>query len=467
MDVPRAWTALAFLDDVRRAGGAAYAVGGAVRDLALGRAPKDLDVVVCGIDGDRLAELLSRTGKVSFVGKAFGVYKWTPPGGPTIDVALPRTERSTGTGHREFDIASAPDIPIETDLARRDFTVNAVAVGLPDGIVVDPWRGLDDLGARRLRAVGDPEERFREDPLRILRGAGFVARFDLDTDPATRSAMAACAGLLETVSSERIATELVKLLARGRVPSRGLRLLVEVGAIPYVLPEFVPSIGFDQHHPNHHLVLHDHVFAVVDESARRGSDVVVRVAALLHDIAKPETYTEERRPDGTVFGRCLGHDGQGADRARAIADRLRLGAAEEFPAGGVEDVVALVRHHLIDLTPDGTERAWRRWLHRVGGRRRARLLLDLWAADRVGHREGLDEERLAAMRARLEATADPPLGQHELAIDGRELARRFRISGRDIGRLKDALLERVVDGEVENRVEDLATAAATILGADR
>ena len=208
------------------------------------------------------------------------------------------------------------------------------------------------------------------------------------------------------------------------------------------------------------------MFAVVDETARRGADIVVRVAALLHDIAKPETYSEERRPDGTVVGHCLGHDVRGAEMTRTIADRLRLGAAEGYPSDGVDEAVALVRHHLIDLAPDSSERAWRRWLHRVGGRRRAERLLDLWAADRVGHREGLDEDRLTALRDRLGRTTVPPLGQHDLAVDGRELSRRFGVHGREIGRLKRALLARVVDGEIPNRGEDLIEAARGLLRAD-
>ena len=164
MDLPVAWTGLAFLADVRRAGGTAYAVGGAVRDLALGHAPKDLDVVVCGVDGDRLGELLSRTGKVSFVGRAFGVFKWTPPSGETVDVGMPREERSTGPGHRDFEVVCSEDLPIEEDLARRDFTFNAVAIRLPDGLVIDPFGGLTDLDQSILRAVGRPEHRFEEDP---------------------------------------------------------------------------------------------------------------------------------------------------------------------------------------------------------------------------------------------------------------------------------------------------------------
>jgi len=462
MRVPDSWMRLAFLADVADDGGEAWVVGGSVRDLARNRESKDLDVVVRGIALDRLGTVLSRTGKVSFVGKSFGVFKWTPDDGATVDVGLPRTERSTGPGHRDFAVRADPAVAIEDDLARRDFTVNAVAVRVPDGRVADPWGGLDDLRDGVLRAVGNAEDRFREDPLRILRGCGFVARFGMTPTPETREAMRACAPLLDTVPAERIATELIKLLARGTRPSDGLRLLIEIGAMERVLPEFLPSIGFDQHHPNHHLSLDEHVFAVVDESARRGHDVVVRVAALLHDIAKPDTYSEERLSDGTVRGRTIGHDVVGSERTRAILERLRMSAAEGFPSRGVDDVVALVRHHLIDLGPDSSERAWRRWLHRVGGRERARLLLDLWAADRVGHREGLDTTRLTAMLARVDAIPDAPGHAHDLAIDGGTLARELGVSGPAVGRIKNALLARVVDGDLANRREDLLVAARAI-----
>jgi hypothetical protein len=160
-----------------------------------------------------------------------------------------------------------------------------------------------------------------------------------------------------------------------------------------------------------------------------------------------------------VRGRTIGHDRVGAVTTATILDRLRFGAAEGFPADGCNDVVALVRHHLIDLEPDSSERAWRRWLHRVGGRRRGRLLLDLWTADRVGHREGLDEDRARGLRERLERTRVPPLSQHDLALDGGTLARELGVAGRDIGRIKDALLERVVDGDLPNERAALLEAA--------
>jgi len=462
--VPDDWKRLAFLHDARAAGGRVFAVGGAIRDLVFGLRPAELDVVVGGIATDRLGALLARTGSVSFVGKSFGVFKWTPPDGHTVDVAVPRRERSTGPGHRDFEVEMSPATPIEDDLARRDFTINAVAVELPDGPGIDPHGGVRDATERVLRAVGAPADRFREDPLRILRGAGFVSRFGLAVEPGTRRAMAECAGLLPAVSPERIATELVKLLGRGVAPSDGLRLLRDIGALVHVLPEFEPAVGFDQCNPHHSMPLDEHTFAVVDGVAARGGGIEPRMAALFHDLGKPQTAALDLAADGSAILRFHGHEQLSGRLARAAGERLRLFAAEGFPRDGMDRVVALVNHHRLDVDEHSSDGALRRLVSRVGGARVAHDLVTLWAADRAAHRDPFDDRRADALRARLDTLGEVPLSQRDLAVSGADLEARFGVHGPALGALKNALLGRVVDGEIPNEREALMEAARKIAG---
>ena len=193
-------------------GGEAFLVGGAVRDALLGFPSKDEDVLVTGIEWSRLEAALQDVGRVDAVGASFGVLKVVRDG-LVIDVALPRTEQSTGIGHRDFAVTYDPKLPLEADLARRDFTVNAMARRISDDVLIDPFNGAQDLERRVLRAVGNPRERFTEDPLRMLRAARFVAKLDFVLEPDTLAALKLEADRIKTVSPERIQTELWGTLA--------------------------------------------------------------------------------------------------------------------------------------------------------------------------------------------------------------------------------------------------------------
>ncbi len=198
--------------------GALFAVGGRVRDelrrelhderIAL----KDLDYVVTGLSAGALEQRLRKAGKVDLVGASFAVFKVTLDG-RTIDVALPRRERSIGSGHRDFEVDSGPEIPLEDDLARRDFRMNMIARALPSGEIVDPYGGAEDIRARRIDILAD--RTFDEDPLRMLRAAQFAARFEYDVTARTRTAMEAAAHLTPAISPERIAEEAHEAVGAG------------------------------------------------------------------------------------------------------------------------------------------------------------------------------------------------------------------------------------------------------------
>lgn len=219
-----------FVRSLQQAGGRIYSVGGTVRDALLGRPRKDIDLLVTGIPQQKLIQLLRRHGRVQLIGRAFGVIQFHPRrwDAAPIDIALPRTEISTGVGHRDFDVSFDHTLPIETDLGRRDFTMNALAIDLADGHMIDPFGGRADLDNGLLRQVSPHS--FPEDPLRMLRGVQLAARFGLTIEPGTQQAMVTHADTIRTIAPERIAEELHKLF-QATSPASGFVVMQTTGAI--------------------------------------------------------------------------------------------------------------------------------------------------------------------------------------------------------------------------------------------
>lgn len=384
--------------------GVVYAVGGRVRDellIQMGHScqvSQDADYLITSVPLNEMETRLSRHGRVELVGASFGVLKFTSAG-TTVDVALPRRERSVGPHHRDFDVQSAPDIPLEEDLSRRDFRINMIARRVSDAQIVDPFNGLDDLRNKRLDIV--KPEVFLEDPLRILRGAQFAARFNLQPTPQTIAAMREAAPLIRTVAAERIADEITKLLTRAERPSTGIEVLREVAALTYVMPELLEGWGVEQNQ-FHRYTVYYHSMRCMDEAPK---DLVVRLAALLHDIAKPRTKS------GPHFYR---HELVGEKMAQELLGRLR------FSSDIIQRVTWLIKHHMFSSEDAMTDAAVRRFIARVG----ADAIPNLFAlrrADILG--SGLPErnpselDRFAGrVYAELEGTT--AFGVTELAIDG-------------------------------------------------
>jgi len=306
---------------------------------------KDLDYVVTGLTLDDLTARLERLGRVDLVGAAFAVAKLTTDG-LTVDVALPRRERSTGHGHREFAVQSGPDIPLEDDLARRDFRMNMIARALPSAELVDPYGGRADIQAGRIDILTPAA--FEEDPLRMLRAAQFAARFGYEPTPATVEAMRNAAPLVRTVAPERIHDELQKLFALAPAPSIGLRLLAETGVLAQFWPELLEGVGVEQNEW-HAYDVWQHNLATVD--AIPVGDATLRLAALLHDVGKPRTK------EGPHFYR---HEQVGAEMAVAMLRRLR------FANETVETVEHLIRQHMYVQDPELSDAAIRRFIRRIG-----------------------------------------------------------------------------------------------------
>ena len=220
---------LPFRQEIEKLGGQIYAVGGSVRDEFLGLGSKDLDIIIRGIPEDQLVQILAKYGSVNPVGKSFAVMKFKPKGSTEdIDIALPRTEVSTGEGHKDFIITADHTLPIEKDLERRDFTINAIAKDM-EGNVIDPFNGREDLKSKVIR-VTHPKS-FSDDPLRMLRAVQFASRFGgFEIDPETFQMIRDNARMIRTVAKDRTQEELSKIIEKGD-PEKGAYLLQDTGLL--------------------------------------------------------------------------------------------------------------------------------------------------------------------------------------------------------------------------------------------
>jgi putative nucleotidyltransferase with HDIG domain len=428
--------------------GALFAVGGRVRDelrATEGVAPvKDLDYVVVGVPLDDVRARLGALGRVAVVGATFAVLKLTIDG-QTVDVALPRRERSIGAGHRDFEVESGPSVPLEDDLSRRDFRMNMIARELPNGRIVDPYNGLSDIRARRIDIL--TPRAFEDDPLRMLRAVQFAARFGYQPTPPTLRAMRSAAPLVSSVSAERIAEELIKLLVLAPRPSQGFELMRDTGILARLWPELLEGVGVEQNEW-HAYDVWEHNLKSLD--AVPPDDLLLRMAALLHDIGKPRTK------DGPHFYR---HEQVGGDMASEMLARFR------FSTQTVETVEQLVRQHMYVADPGLSEPALRRFVRRVGLERLERQFA-LRHADIIG--SGLPKrddsnERFEA-RVWAEVARKPAFSIAGLAIGGNEVVAAmvqrglappgFRGDAR-VGAALQALFEQVTDEPERNERNSL------------
>ena len=429
------------------AAGELFRVGGSVRDRLLGvRDVADTDYLVRAIPPETLEAILEHHGAWSRVGKAFGVYKFKPrDDGPAVDIAFPRTETSTGTGHRDFHVRFDWTLPVEADLGRRDFTMNAIAERMPGGELVDPWNGSADIASGVLRMIF--ARAFVEDPLRVLRGARFAARFDLTVEGGTRAAMTAAAGLVSTVSAERVQDELTKTMLQCERPSRMLDLLHETGSLAAWLPELERCAGVEQneYHPDD---VYWHSLKSCDAAPQES--LLVRWAALLHDLGKVDTrqVLHEEGASRVVF---YGHEIVSAEHAQRVLERLRY--SREF----IARCRHVVREHMYHYEPAWKEATVRRFMRRIGDDA-LEDLLELRAADSRSRDLHAELSSLAELRSRIDAErrARAVLTVHDLAIDGRDVMEATGMNpGPAIGRVLEALLERVTEEPQMNTRETL------------
>ena len=427
------------IDLLEAAGFAAYAVGGCVRDACLGRNPHDCDLCTGALPAQ--TEAVFRDFRLVLAGEKHGTVTVITEDGP-VEITTFRTEGGYRDNRHPDWVKFVPDI--QGDLARRDFTVNAMAYSPTRGFA-DPFGGREDLRNHVLRAVGDPEARFREDSLRILRGVRFAARFGLTPEEHTMQAMLSQAGLMENLARERVFEELCKLLlvAKAEDITRFAPILAAV------IPELAPMIGFDQRSPHHAYDLITHTAHVVEGVP---PTLPLRWAALLHDTGKVKTFTL----DATGRGHFYGHAKDSAAIANDILRRLKA------PTALREEVVPLIGRHMTRLQPD--RKLLRRQVSKYGFPM-VEAQLALQQAD-MGSKGTVEDDGSAVFAEVRQLLADLKaedacLSLKDLAVNGNDLM-ALGFQGRAIGACLNRLLELVVEERLPNKKEALLAFAAGI-----
>ena len=424
------------IDALESAGFAAYAVGGCVRDSLLGLEPADYDLCTAALPDQ--TEAVFADHRLVLAGKKHGTVGVVTEGG-VVEITTFRTEGAYLDNRHPEWVEFVEDVT--GDLARRDFTVNAMAWSPTRGFA-DPFGGQADLKNHVLRAVGDPETRFREDSLRILRGARFAAKYRLTPDPETEKAMFALRDLMENLARERVFEELGKLLTHCNAAD----LLRFSPIVTAVIPELAPCVGFDQHNPHHLYDIYEHTARVVEGVP---PSLTLRWAALLHDVGKPDSFTQEENGRGHFYG----HPKISADMADAILRRLKA------PTALREDVVFLCDRHMVTLEPD--RKLLRRRLSQYG-EARTKLLLAIQRVDLMATGTRSAEE--AAYYDTVEEILNALLAEdqcfqiRDLAINGNDLM-ALGLKGRAIGQTLQYLLNLVMEEQIPNEKAALLDAA--------
>jgi tRNA nucleotidyltransferase (CCA-adding enzyme) len=439
------------------AGHGAYVVGGSIRNVLLGRPAKDWDLTT-NARPERVVELFPDARYEN----AFGTVA-VPAGSQLVEITTYRSDHDYADFRRPHRVEFGDDL--ELDLARRDFTVNAIAWGAdpapsaeavpstssarPTSTLVDPFDGRRDLTARQLRAVGDPRRRFEEDALRMVRAVRLAATLDFSIEPATLAAIGEHAALVRHLSGERISAELDRLLAAPR-PSVGLRLAAETGLLAFIAPDLAAQRGVPQNKiPGEDLW--DHTLRSVD--AAPAERPVVRLATLLHDIGKPATLAD---------GHFHGHERVGAELTAELLTRLR------YPRDVIGRVALLVRNHMFLYEAEWSDAAVRRFIGKIGEGALDDLFL-LREADNIGSGQtrtagGLDELR---SRVSAELAAGVVVDRSDLVVDGSDLQAELGLApGPAIGRILGELVERVIADPALNDRPTLLMLARAIAAED-
>jgi len=424
-----------------------YLVGGAVRDIILDRQTTDYDFVVANVPADELEKFLAANGEVNLVGKSFGVFKFKPTTNPdqTLDIALPRTEQAgMSGGYRDFTVQSDHQLSIEADLERRDFTINAMAWDMIDQTLIDPFAGQPDIDGKIIRAIGDPVIRFQEDYTRMLRAIRFACQLDFNIEPVTFATIKIKADAIRDIADERINDEFTKIIMSPR-PDAGIILLKDCGILAHLVPELVAAAGVGQNKAHIYDVF-DHLVRSLATAAQYDTPLTMRLAALFHDIGKPNTKEGDGK-DSTFYN----HDVVGAKMTKVILTRLK------YPTDIIKYVVHLVRYHMFFYALDTVSDAGvRRLLNRLG-KDNIDDFIQLRICDRLGMgRPKAKPWKLAQLERRLKEVQLEPIAPKMLQIDGLQVMELLKIKpSRRIGNLLNALLGDILEHPDHNTPEYL------------
>ena len=426
-----------------------YPVGGTVRNTLLNNDPKDWDLTTNAKPEDTL-----KLFEGAFYNNSFGTV--TTSSGTEITTF--RTERNYTDGRHPSEVSWGKTL--EEDLERRDFTINAIAMQLQNesinqdalshATIIDPFNGQDDLKNKIIRAVGNPQERFKEDALRLMRAVRFASQLSFTIEDSTWKAMQEDASLLTLISSERIRDELIKILASD-YPYEGIMLLKNAGLLQYILPELLEGVGISQSRPGRHHVYDVFEHNVLSLKLCPSSDPLVRFATLIHDVGKPKV--ESKDENGLVI--FYNHEIVGAKIAYEICNRLHFSKKDR------QKVVSLIRWHMFTVDEHITDAAVRRFIRRIGVEN-VKDMIDLRIGDRLG--SGIPDERAESWRLKKfkerieEQLAPAPFSINDLAIDGRDIMKELGIRpGPVVGKLLQQLFEEVDEDLSLNTREYLIT----------
>ena len=452
---------------LEKAGFQAYIVGGCVRDLLIGRTPKDWDVTT-NATPEQIIPLFEKTvyenkfGTVAVVFENYNIshisrdtfddsvtYETDPIDTQThiVEVTPYRTETTYSDSRHPDQVAFSTKI--EDDLMRRDFTINAMAYSLLDGSLIDLYKGQNDLKDKILRTVGEANDRFNEDALRMLRAVRFGVQLGFGISHETMLGIQTNADLIQKVSFERIRDEFDKIILSPE-PAVGIGMLQKFGLLKHFIPELEEGIGCEQK-GEHIYDVYEHLLHALQHAADKGWSLEIRLAALFHDIGKPRT----RRWDGTKAGgkgkyTFFGHEVVGARMTQKIMERLK------FPKKVTDLVVSLVRQHMFFSDTEAiTLSAVRRVVIKVG-KENIWTLMNIRECDRVGMKKKEMPYRLRKYHAMIEEVLRDPISVGQLVIDGKVLMDELRMKpGPRMGWMLHALLEEVLDDPEKNTREYL------------
>lgn len=434
-------------ETLQKAGFEAYLVGGCVRDLILEKQPKDWDITT-NATPEQIIWLFEKTFYENDYGTVGVVVTHETSGGvsceTTVEVTPYRTETAYSDGRHPDSVLFGQNL--EEDLQRRDFTVNALAYDPNKGQIIDLYNGQRDIKDKVIRAVGEPSERFNEDALRILRAVRFSTELGFEIEEKTKESVKTLAPNLEKISKERIRDEFIKMIMSDNA-MRGIVLAHELGVLRYIVPELEKGIGVKQN-GDHIYVVWEHNIRALNHAVENKWPLHVRLAALFHDISKPETrrWSEEKK-DFTFYG----HDVVGGKATKKLMQRLK------FPRKITDVVSMLVRYHLFFSDVEKiTLSAVRRIVKNVGSEN-VWDLMKVRACDRIGMGRPKEKPyRLRKYEAMIEEAMRAPVSVGMLKIDGSKI---MEITGEKpgprLGWMLHAFLEEVLDDPEKNTDEHL------------
>ena len=435
---------------LRKAGFEAYLVGGCVRDLLLNREPKDWDITT-NAKPEEIQPLYEETFYENDYGTVGVVTQSENPRLKVIEVTPYRIEGEYSNARHPDDVTWANNL--SDDLKRRDFTINAIAYDPETDTVVDEHNGQEDIKKKVVASVGDPNERFAEDALRMLRAIRIAAELDFALDGNTAQGIARNASKLGDISRERVRDELIRILMSDR-PLQALYVAQKLGILKYIIPELEEGIGCAQNQA-HSFDVFEHLMRSLQHAADKKWPLEVRLAALLHDVGKPATrrFSEDKK-DWTFYG----HDVVSARMAKKILSELK------FSKEVIAKVEILVRWHMFFSDPDTvTLTAVRRLISRVGAENMPDLV-NLRVCDRIGTgRPKAHPFRLRKYMSMIDEAMRDPVSVAMLKIDGNRIMEVGEKAGPRIGWVLHALLEEVLDDPAKNSEEYLENRTQELL----